>query len=105
MNRTGIPSTKTLTLLNQQETNQRLTEHEASYSVSRKANPVFRYDTNSLPSNSPIEDDSCTVILERDPESKVKGDLMFWGVFGSYFSTSVIIFFLIHVIIADWKQC
>lgn len=62
----------------------RLRENEASYAVSRKGNPVFRYDTTSLASNSPIEDDSCCVILERDGAggSHVKGDLVFWGVFG-----------------------
>lgn len=49
---------------------------------------MFRYDTNSLASNSPIEDDSCCVILERDQESKVQGDLMFWGVFGELSSES-----------------
>lgn len=82
--RTGAPGTKTLSLLSQTETNAKLHEHESSYSVSRRSNPVFRYDTNALPSNSPIEDDSCCVILERDVESAIKGDLMFWGVFGQY---------------------
>lgn len=50
--------------------------------MSRRGNPVLRYDTNHLASNSPIEDDSCCVILERDAKNKVKGDLVFWGVFG-----------------------
>lgn len=87
-NRTGAPGTKTLSLLSQSDTNKKLHEHESSYSVSRRSNPVFRYDTNALPSNSPIEDDSCCVILERDAESTVKGDLMFWGVFGTFCSSS-----------------
>ncbi|KAM0792987.1 hypothetical protein ACM66B_002741 [Microbotryomycetes sp. NB124-2] len=78
VSQTGAPSTKTLTRLSLQETNSRLKEHEVSYAVHRKGNPVFRYDTNSLPSNSPIEDDSCCVILERDPSAKTKGDLVFW---------------------------
>lgn len=47
-------------------------------------NPVFRYDTASLASNAPIEDDSCCVILERDPAGEVLGDLMFWGVFDGH---------------------
>lgn len=83
--RSGATSTKTLSRLTQQETNQRLKEHEASYSVSRKANPVYRYDTAQLASNSPIEDDLCTFILERDSKGAAggrKGDLVFWGVFG-----------------------
>lgn len=37
-----------------------------------------------MASNSPIEDDSCCVILERDSKNKVKGDLVFWGVFGQF---------------------
>ncbi|KAI5478534.1 protein phosphatase 2C family protein [Pseudohyphozyma bogoriensis] len=84
MSQTGAQSTKTLSLLSQTEVNHRLKEHEASYAVTRKNNPVIRYDTNALPSNSPLEDDSCTVVLERDPGGKVKGDLMFWGVFDGH---------------------
>lgn len=80
--RTGGTSTKTLTLLSQAETNARLKENEASFAVSRRNNPLLRYDINNLASNSPIEDDSCCVILERDSASKVKGDLVFFGVFG-----------------------
>ncbi|KAK4705771.1 pyruvate dehydrogenase phosphatase, partial [Phenoliferia sp. Uapishka_3] len=92
----GASTTKTLALLSQAETDHRLTEHQSSYTVGRKANPVLRYDTNFLNSNSPIEDDSCVVVspiyrttslpsllticiqlqvLERDPQSKVSGDL------------------------------
>lgn len=82
--RTGGTSTKTLTLLSQAETNARLKENEASFAVSRRNNPLLRYDTNNLASNSPIEDDSCCVILERDSASKVKGDLVFFGVFGAF---------------------
>ncbi|KAK4049741.1 hypothetical protein OIO90_005322 [Microbotryomycetes sp. JL221] len=84
VSQTGAPSTKTLTRLSLQETNARLKEHEVSYAVQRKGNPVFRYDTNSLPSNSPIEDDSCCVILERDPSANTQGDLVFWGVFDGH---------------------
>ncbi|KAK4052161.1 hypothetical protein OIV83_002456 [Microbotryomycetes sp. JL201] len=84
VSQTGGQSTKTLTRLSLHETNMRLKEHEVSYAVQRKGNPVFRYDTNSLPSNSPIEDDSCCVILERDPSAKTKGDLVFWGVFDGH---------------------
>ncbi|KAM0751610.1 protein serine/threonine phosphatase 2C [Meredithblackwellia eburnea MCA 4105] len=80
----GASTTKTLTLLSQHETNQRLTEHQQSFSVGRRSNPVIRYDTNFLNSNSPIEDDSCVVVLERDPQSKVAGDLMFWGIFDGH---------------------
>ncbi|GAA5876822.1 hypothetical protein JCM1840_002055 [Sporobolomyces johnsonii] len=81
---TGGTSTKTLTLLTAAETNARLHENEASFAVSRRGNPVLRYDTNNLASNSPIEDDSCCVILERDAKNKVKGDLVFWGVFDGH---------------------
>ncbi|GAA5949303.1 hypothetical protein JCM21900_005598 [Sporobolomyces salmonicolor] len=81
---TGGTSTKTLTLLTATETNARLHENEASFAVSRRGNPVLRYDTNNLASNSPIEDDSCCVILERDAKNKVKGDLVFWGVFDGH---------------------
>ncbi|KAG0665363.1 hypothetical protein C6P46_006810 [Rhodotorula mucilaginosa] len=81
---TGGTSTKTLTLLSQAETNARLKENEASFAVSRRNNPLLRYDTNNLASNSPIEDDSCCVILERDSASKVKGDLVFFGVFDGH---------------------
>ncbi|GAA6064354.1 hypothetical protein JCM10212_001835 [Sporobolomyces blumeae] len=86
LEQTGQTGTKTLTLLTQLETDQRLTENQASFAVSRRGNPVLRYDTNHLASNSPIEDDSCCVILERDPnnESNVKGDLVFWGVFDGH---------------------
>ncbi|GAA5973344.1 hypothetical protein JCM11641_003084 [Rhodosporidiobolus odoratus] len=81
---TGGASTKTLTLLTQSEANDRLKENEASFAVSRRNNPLLRYDTNNLASNSPIEDDSCCVILERDSASKVKGDLVFFGVFDGH---------------------
>ncbi|KAL8279307.1 hypothetical protein RQP46_008344 [Phenoliferia psychrophenolica] len=80
----GASTTKTLALLSQSETNHRLTEHQSSYAVGRKMNPVLGYDTNFLSSNNPIEDDSCVVVLERDPQSKVSGDLMFWGVFDGH---------------------
>lgn len=82
--RTGGTSTKTLTLLSPAETNARLKENEASFAVSRRNNPLIRYDTNNLASNSPIEDDSCCVILERDSQSKVQGDLVFFGVFDGH---------------------
>ncbi|GAA5885080.1 hypothetical protein JCM6882_007220 [Rhodosporidiobolus microsporus] len=81
---TGSAGTKTLTLLTQGETNHRLKENEASFAVSRRNNPLIRYDTNNLASNSPIEDDSCCVILERDATSKVKGDLVFFGIFDGH---------------------
>ncbi|POY76164.1 hypothetical protein BMF94_0887 [Rhodotorula taiwanensis] len=81
---TGGTSTKTLTLLSQAEANVRLKENEASFAVTRRNNPLLRYDTNNLASNSPIEDDSCCVILERDATSKVKGDLVFFGVFDGH---------------------
>ncbi|SCZ91798.1 BZ3500_MvSof-1268-A1-R1_Chr5-3g08143 [Microbotryum saponariae] len=86
ISQTGAPGTKTLTRLSPAETDARLKEHEASYAVSRRANPVFRYDTTSVASNSPIEDDSCCVILERDGRIKdsVQGDLVFWGVFDGH---------------------
>lgn len=42
--RTGSQTTKTLTLLSPHETRERLRENEASYSVNRQKNPVFRYD-------------------------------------------------------------
>lgn len=70
--------------MNDAETNARIKEHEASYAVTRRGNPVFRYDTTSLASNSPIEDDSCCVILERDPSSNLQGDLVFWGTFDGH---------------------
>ncbi|BGO88957.1 hypothetical protein NBRC10512v2_000903 [Rhodotorula toruloides] len=82
--RTGTPGTKTLTRLTPSETNARLKENEASFAVQRRNNPVIRYDTNNLASNSPIEDDSCCVILERDHSSKVQGDLIFFGVFDGH---------------------
>jgi len=96
--RTGATGTKTLALLSPAETNLRLSENQASFAVSRRGNPVLRYDTNHLASNSPIEDDSCCVILERENTSgggnsatststsakSVKGDLVFWGVFGEF---------------------
>ena len=82
--RTGATGTKTLTLLSPAETNARLKENEASFAVSRRNNPLIRYDTNNLASNSPIEDDSCCVILERDQQSKVQGDLVFFGVFDGH---------------------
>ncbi|GAA5917715.1 hypothetical protein JCM8208_006702 [Rhodotorula glutinis] len=81
---TGATGTKTLTLLSPAETNARLKENEASFAVSRRNNPLIRYDTNNLASNSPIEDDSCCVILERDQQSKVQGDLVFFGVFDGH---------------------
>ncbi|GAA6041308.1 hypothetical protein JCM8097_001331 [Rhodosporidiobolus ruineniae] len=81
---TGGERTKTLTLLTPTETNTRLKENEASFAVSRKNNPLLRYDTNHLASNSPIEDDSCCVILERDQAAKVKGDLVFFGIFDGH---------------------
>ncbi|CDR36875.1 hypothetical protein NBRC10512_005711 [Rhodotorula toruloides] len=81
---TGTPGTKTLTRLTPSETNARLKENEASFAVQRRNNPVIRYDTNNLASNSPIEDDSCCVILERDHSSKVQGDLIFFGVFDGH---------------------
>ncbi|GAA5924529.1 type 2C protein phosphatase PTC5 [Sporobolomyces koalae] len=84
LEQTGATGTKTLALLSPLETNQRLTENQASFAVSRRGNPVLRYDTNYLASNSPIEDDSCCVILERDAKNKVKGDLVFWGVFDGH---------------------
>ncbi|GAA5895174.1 type 2C protein phosphatase PTC5 [Sporobolomyces salmoneus] len=84
LEQTGATGTKTLTLLSPAETNSRLTENQASFAVSRRGNPVLRYDTNHLASNSPIEDDSCCVILERDSKNKVKGDLVFWGVFDGH---------------------
>lgn len=93
--RTGATGTKTLAILSPTETNQRLSENQASFAVSRRGNPVLRYDTNHLASNSPIEDDSCCVILERENSNGnstttsgaakgVKGDLVFWGVFGEF---------------------
>ncbi|GAA5959133.1 hypothetical protein JCM3765_006352 [Sporobolomyces pararoseus] len=85
LEQTGATGTKTLALLSPTETNLRLTENQASFAVSRRGNPVLRYDTNHLASNSPIEDDSCCVILERDSKnSKIKGDLVFWGVFDGH---------------------
>ncbi|BGP37405.1 hypothetical protein JCM10449v2_001311 [Rhodotorula kratochvilovae] len=81
---TGAAGTKTLALLTPSETNARLKENEASFAVSRRNNPLIRYDTNNLASNSPIEDDSCCVILERDSASKVQGDLVFFGVFDGH---------------------
>ncbi|GAA6007907.1 hypothetical protein JCM11491_006533 [Sporobolomyces phaffii] len=84
LEQTGATGTKTLALLSPHETNARLTENQASFAVSRRGNPVLRYDTNHLASNSPIEDDSCCVILERDSKNKVKGDLVFWGVFDGH---------------------
>ncbi|GAA5985618.1 hypothetical protein JCM5350_004110 [Sporobolomyces pararoseus] len=85
LEQTGATGTKTLALLSPAETNLRLTENQASFAVSRRGNPVLRYDTNHLASNSPIEDDSCCVILERDSKnSKIKGDLVFWGVFDGH---------------------
>ncbi|GAA6006151.1 hypothetical protein JCM10207_000541 [Rhodosporidiobolus poonsookiae] len=84
ISQTGGAATKTLTLLTTTEANQRLKENEASFAVSRRNNPLLRYDTNNLASNSPIEDDSCCVILERDAASKVKGDLVFFGVFDGH---------------------
>ncbi|GAA5853610.1 hypothetical protein JCM5353_004264 [Sporobolomyces roseus] len=96
LEQTGATGTKTLAILSPTETNQRLSENQASFAVSRRGNPVLRYDTNHLASNSPIEDDSCCVILERENSNGnsttttsgaakgVKGDLVFWGVFDGH---------------------
>ncbi|GAA5998039.1 type 2C protein phosphatase PTC5 [Rhodotorula paludigena] len=81
---TGGTSKKTLNLLTAAETNARLKENEASFAVSRRNNPLLRYDTNNLASNSPIEDSSCCTILERNDASKVQGDLVFFGVFDGH---------------------
>lgn len=77
-----------MTLLSPAETQQRLKEGEASYSLRRKNNPIFRYDSNALASNSPIEDDSAFVILERgdggDAGKVENSDLVLFAVFDGH---------------------
>lgn len=82
--------------------------NEKSYSVQRRDNPVFRYDTNALASNAVIEDDSCFALLSRANQPRpwrrrsssgsqngagdvtppvdagAEDDLMFFGVFDGH---------------------
>ncbi|KAG0148380.1 hypothetical protein CROQUDRAFT_90296 [Cronartium quercuum f. sp. fusiforme G11] len=89
---TGSPAAKkTLTMLSQEETDKLLRKYEATFAVDRSGNPVYRYDTNHVASNSPIEDDSLCTIMARDQsqlppdlKSALTGDMLFFGVFDGH---------------------
>lgn len=82
---TGSPGgKKTLTMLSNEETDSLLKKYEATFKVDRTGNPVYRYDTNHVASNSPIEDDSICTIMTRDQFSTQEGDMLFFGVFDGH---------------------
>ncbi|PLW54421.1 hypothetical protein PCANC_04803 [Puccinia coronata f. sp. avenae] len=90
---TGSPGAKKiLTMLSTQEVNQLLKKYETTFSVDRVGNPVYRYDTNHVASNAPIEDDSLCAVMTRDqsdsdPKSFSKPspkDMLFFGVFDGH---------------------
>ena len=56
---------KTLEMLTPEQTDARLRQYEASFVVNRPGNPVWRYDTAVVSSNSPCEDDSVAAIRVR----------------------------------------
>ncbi|KAH9811607.1 phosphatase 2C-like domain-containing protein [Melampsora americana] len=66
-----------------EETDELLKKYEATFKIDRIGNPVYRYDTNHLASNSPIEDDSICTIMKRDQFTK-EGDMLFFGVFDGH---------------------
>jgi hypothetical protein len=71
--RSGERRDKTLTLMSPRETEAKLHEHEESFTLNRPNNPVFRFDTSWLASNSPIEDDHSVEVLSRDKNAPVQG--------------------------------
>ncbi|KAA1073120.1 hypothetical protein PGTUg99_028688 [Puccinia graminis f. sp. tritici] len=79
-------------MLSTQEVNQLLKKYETTFSVDRVGNPVYRYDTNHVASNAPIEDDSLCAVMTRDqsesdPKSLLKPsakDMLFFGVFDGH---------------------
>lgn len=93
----GQPPYKVITPLTAEQVNARLRENERSTHVDRPSGAclVARYDTNTIASNSPIEDKHAEVIVERDrgiyeqhkpsqhtvnKETPVRGDLCFFTV-------------------------
>ncbi|WAQ85369.1 hypothetical protein PtA15_5A944 [Puccinia triticina] len=90
---TGSPAAKKiLTMLSTHEVDQLLKKYETTFSVDRVGNPVYRYDTNHVASNAPIEDDSLCAVMTRnqsesDPKSFPKPspkDMLFFGVFDGH---------------------
>ncbi|KAH9442791.1 hypothetical protein MJO28_005821 [Puccinia striiformis f. sp. tritici] len=90
---TGSPGAKKiLTMLSTKEVDQLLKKYETTFSVDREGNPVYRYDTNHVASNAPIEDDSLCAVMTRDqsesdPKSFSKPspkDMLFFGVFDGH---------------------
>jgi len=75
-----------------EEVNQLLKKYETTFTVDRAGNPVYRYDTNHVASNAPIEDDSLCAVMTRDqsdsdPKSFSKlsaKDMLFFGVFDGH---------------------
>ncbi|CAG8614729.1 31373_t:CDS:2 [Racocetra persica] len=67
-------------ILSPQEATLRLRENQLSFLLQRN-NGVYRYDTNQLASNNPIEDTKCELII---PSSKNGGDRLFFGVFDGH---------------------
>jgi len=106
-----VPRKKVLQLLTPEECTIKLRTNEESYLVTR-GNGVWRYDTNQLASNDPIEDDHITQIIaapspitgegaqdvtqpirDLEPGQQIRfvqnasgqfGDWMFWGIFDGH---------------------
>ncbi|KAL9115512.1 MAG: hypothetical protein Q9227_000833 [Pyrenula ochraceoflavens] len=80
---------KVLEMMTPEDASARLRKSEESYLVNR-GRGVVRYDTSSLPSNDPIEDDHAEKIIEVpnfSPEMNgdaTSSDWMFWGVFDGH---------------------
>lgn len=79
-------------MLSTQEVDRLLKKYETTFSVDRVGNPVYRYDTNHVASNAPIEDDSLCAVMARDQsdlnlKSNLKTapkDMLFFGVFDGH---------------------
>ncbi|CAH7683169.1 hypothetical protein PPACK8108_LOCUS16534 [Phakopsora pachyrhizi] len=64
---TGSPAgKKILTMLSSDQVDKLLKKYENSFKLDRVGNPVYRYDTNHVASNSPIEDDCICALVSRD---------------------------------------
>ncbi|KAI8444048.1 phosphatase 2C-like domain-containing protein [Phakopsora pachyrhizi] len=89
---TGSPAgKKILTMLSSDQVDKLLKKYENSFKLDRVGNPVYRYDTNHVASNSPIEDDCICALVSRDqlgvptPRSVAEGgDMLFFGVFDGH---------------------
>ncbi|KAF0356572.1 phophatase 2C family protein [Gigaspora margarita] len=67
-------------ILSPLEATLKLRENQLSFLLQRN-NGVYRYDTNQLASNNPIEDTKCELIV---PNSKSGGDRLFFGIFDGH---------------------